>query len=182
VLNVQLHSYIHPRLCALFLLDMMEWLTGTWIWRSLWCWQSGIIVALYATGWITKPTFMEAVQEFNRVQLIIAENHMETTVYVQWGKIIDDSVVYGDLIPVPPKTAIGRKIRNRHSRFSSERHTVRVCKSMDVEEENVVSPLWEPDNYYLIKVFIIKDTEVTEHRNPEVRNWMKGALDVYEDE
>jgi hypothetical protein len=124
---------------------------------------------------------MEDVVEFNRMQLIILENQMDTTVYVQWGKTKDYSSGYGVLIPVPPKTAIGRRIVSRNSRFLSDRHSVRVWKEQNQSGENVVSLLWEPNDRCLTKLFIITDSNITEQRNPEVRSWVTGELDLWQD-
>ena len=120
-------------------------------------------------------------KEQNHVLLVIMENQMEKTVYVQWGKAKDGAVSYGDYIPVPPKTAIGRRIHVQDSNLSSQRPTVRVCKEQNRTGPNVISLLWQPGDHHHTKVFIITETEITEQRDPEVRNWVTGEFDLYQD-
>ena len=174
---------MQPRLCALFLLDMMEWspqinvlvvtlsvFAGHYIPPSLFNGLEGL-----------KNVLLGDVKEFNRVQLVIIENHMTSTVYVQWGSAKDDAVRFVDSIGVQPKTAIGQKIHYRNSRFSSDRHTVQIWKENHTEADNVFSLLWQPGDDHHTTIFIIKETEITLKRNPEVRNWVKGDIKLYKD-
>ena len=161
---------------------MMEWLSRFNILVATFSALAGHYSPSLFNGLVgLKNELQGDIEEFNRVQLVIIENQMNKTVYVQWGKTRDDSVGYGVPIPVPPKTAIGRKIVSRNSRFLSDRHSVRVWKEQNQRGENVVSLLWEPNDRCLTKVFIIKDTNITEQRNPEVRNWLIGELDLWQD-
>ena len=48
-------------------------------------------------------------KEHNHILLVIMDNQMERTVYVQSGKAMNDSIGYSELIPVPLKTALGRR-------------------------------------------------------------------------
>ena len=159
-LNFNLHSYTPTVVCSVFL-EMLEWITWTNVLAGIFTLIS-IIATLSNTQIFSALSNLnnlisqkaEDLQEFNRVQLVLMENQMETAVYVQWGKTKDDSVGYGELIRVPPKTAIGRKIHCQNSRFSSERHSVRVWKQDNRVGENVVSLLWQPGDHFLPKCLL----------------------------
>jgi hypothetical protein len=117
-------------------------------------------------------------KESNHILLIIVENHMKETVFVQWGAMADDKVTAVDLIPMPPKTAIGRKFHVQKLRVSSHRPTVQIWKADDPNAENVFSLLWQPGDDPHTTVFIITETNVTLQHNPNVRNWVKGDIQL----
>ena len=120
-------------------------------------------------------------KEYNQILLVIMENHMDNSVYIQWGNSVDKGFGFTAAIPVPPKAAIGRKFRVKDSNLSSDRPVVRVCQEENGEGLNMVSLLWYPGDRHQTKVFIITETKITEQRDPEVRNWVIGYSDMYQD-
>ena len=188
-LNFNLHSYTPTVVCSVFL-EMLEWSWENFLLLISAVFGTSTIImsikGMYLHSFLSKlynqfrQNKRDAI-EFNRVQIVIIENHMEKPVYITWGSINEKTVEFRGLIPIAPRTSISRKIRSLDYIFSTSRCSVQIWKDGNQMGENVVCHLFDPGEVNLTKVFIVKDTEVTEQRNPTVRNWILGDLDMYQD-
>ena len=124
-------------------------------------------------------SYVERIKENKRLCLIILENRLTRTVFVQWGKVGDKQHGYGDHIPLEPNHAISRDCRYSHSQYYN-RPCARVSQERDSTEKNVTIILGETSDSCHTKLYQISEEGITEYLNPTERNWHAGELKIYQ--